>query len=105
MYPSHRNAFLYVLGALDPCGSKFIKFDVTYVKPFLSYHVEFQIHVGYSKYTIKHIIVDEGAATCVMSMVYWKSLGSPTLSQSLTILNSFDIHSFRTHGILPRFSV
>ena len=50
-----------MLGALDPCGSKFIKFDVTYVKPVLTYHVAFQIHMGYSNYTIKCIVVDEGA--------------------------------------------
>jgi hypothetical protein len=38
-----------MLRALYPRGSKFIKFDVTNVKPHLPYHVEFQIHVGYSE--------------------------------------------------------
>jgi hypothetical protein len=103
--PSQRNALLSALGALDPCGSKVIKFDVTDVKPHLPYHVAFQIHVGYSKYTIKHIVVDEGTATCVMSLVCWKSLGSPTLSQSPTMLTAFDGHSFHPHGILPAFPV
>jgi hypothetical protein len=94
-----------MLGALDPCGSKVIKFDITYVKPCLPYHVAFQIHVGYSKYTIKCIIVDEGVATCVMSLVYWKALNYLTLSQSLTMLTSFDSHSFCHHVILPSFMV
>jgi hypothetical protein len=58
--PSQRNALLSTLGALEPSGSKVIKFDVTDVKPHLPYHVAFQIHVGYSKYTIKHVVVDEG---------------------------------------------
>jgi hypothetical protein len=80
MCPSQRNVLLSTLGALDPNVSKVIKFDVTDVKPRLSYHVAFQIHVGYSKYTIKRVVVDEGAATCVMSLVCWKALGSPTLS-------------------------
>jgi hypothetical protein len=62
--PSQRNALLSALGALDPCGSKVIKFDITDVKPRLPYHVAFQIHVDYSKYTIKHIVIDEG--TCNM---------------------------------------
>jgi hypothetical protein len=78
---------------------------MSHVKPSLPYHVEFQIHMGYSKYTIKHIVVDEGATTCVMCLVYWKSLGSPTLSQSPTMLTSFDGHSFRPHDILPAFPI
>jgi hypothetical protein len=87
--PSQRNASLSALGSLDHCGSKVIKFDVTDVKPHFPYHVEFQIHVGYSKYTIKCIFFYEGTATCVMSLVCWKSLNSPTLSQSLTMLTDF----------------
>jgi hypothetical protein len=97
--------YYFALGAIDPCGSKVIKFDVTDVKPRLPYHVAFQIHMGYSKYTNKRIVVDEGVATCVMSLVCWKSLGSPTLSQSPTMLIAFDGHSFHLHGILPTFLV
>jgi hypothetical protein len=96
---------LLALRALDPSGSKFIKFDVIDVKPRLPYHVAFQIHVGYSKYTIKHAVIDEGVATCVMSLIYWKSLGSLTLSQSLTMLNAFDGRSFHPDNILPSFPV
>jgi hypothetical protein len=102
---SHRNAFLSALGHLDPIGSKVIKFDFTNVKPHFLYHVEFQIHMDYSKYTIKHIVVDEGIATCVMSLVCWKALESPTLSESPTMLTSFDGHSFLSHSILPTFLV
>ena len=94
-----------MLGALDPCGSKVIKFSLTDVKPHFPYHVDFQIHVDYSKYTIKHIVIDEGAATCMMSLTYWKSIGSPTLSQSMTMLTTFDGRSFRPHGILPAFPI
>jgi hypothetical protein len=42
MCPSQRNALLSALGALDPCGSKVIKFDITDVKPHLPYHVAFK---------------------------------------------------------------
>jgi hypothetical protein len=96
---------LSALGALDPYGSKVIKFDVTDVKPHLTYHVVFQIHVDYSKYIIKRIVIDEGAATCVMSLICWKAIGSPTLSQSLTMLTAIDGHSFHPHSILPTFPV
>jgi hypothetical protein len=61
-----------VLGVLDPCGSKVIKFHGTDINPRFPYHVEFQIHVGYSKYTIKRIVIDEGVATFVMSLVLEK---------------------------------
>jgi hypothetical protein len=53
MCPSQRNALLSALGALEPSVSKIIKLDVMDVKPHLPYHVAFQIHVEYSKYTIK----------------------------------------------------
>jgi hypothetical protein len=49
------------------------------------------------------VIVDEGATTCVMSLIYWKSLGSPTPSQFPTMLTAFDDHSFHPHGILIAF--
>ena len=105
MCPSQRNSLLSTLGALEPSGSKVIKFDITDVKPLFPYHVAFQIHMGYSKYTIKRAIVDEGTATCVMSLIFWKALGSPTLSNSSNMLSAFDGHSFRSHGILPAFPV
>jgi hypothetical protein len=103
--PSQRNALLSVLGDLDPSGSKVIKFDVIDVKNHLTYHVEFQIHVGCLKYTIKRVVVYEGVATCVMSLICWKSLNSLTLSQSLTMFTAFDGHSFHPHSILPSFMV
>jgi hypothetical protein len=105
MCPSQRNALLYALGALEPNGSKFINFDVTYVKPHLPYHVAFQIHVEYSKYTIKCVVVEEGDSTCVMSLIYWKALRSPTLSKSSNMLTDFDGYSFCPHNILPTFSI
>ena len=88
------STLLSSLGALDPCGLKVIKFDITDVKPHLPYHVAFQIHVEYMKITIKHIVIDEGVATCVTSLTCWKSIGSPTLSQFMTMLTSFDGRSF-----------
>jgi hypothetical protein len=94
MCPSHRNALLSTLGSLDPCGSKVIKFDIRDVRPHLPYHVTFQIHVEYTKITIKCTIIDEGDVTCVMSLTCWKDIGSPTLSQSMTMLTSFGGRSF-----------
>lgn len=40
-----------------------------------------------------------------MSLVYWKAIGSSTLSKSSNMLTTFDGHSFRPHGIIPTFPV
>ena len=37
---------------------------------------------------------------CIMSLNYWKNLGSPTLNQSPTILKAFDGRGFHSYGIL-----
>jgi hypothetical protein len=60
------------------------------VKPHLPYHVAFQIHVESMNITIKRTVIDEGASTSVMSLSCWKSIGSPPLSQSMTMLTAFD---------------
>jgi hypothetical protein len=75
------------------------------VKPRLPYHVAFQIHVEYMKITIKRTVIDEGVAACVMSLTYWKAIDSTNLSQSMTMLTSFDGRSFRPHIIRPAFSI
>jgi hypothetical protein len=103
--PTQRNAFLSSLGALDPSGSKVIKFDVADVKPHFPYHVAFQIHVEGMNVTIKHTLIDEGASTFIMSLSCWKSIGSLPISQSMIMLTTFDGHSFKSHGILPTFLV
>jgi hypothetical protein len=73
------------------------------VKPLFPYHMAFQIHVDYLKYTIKCNFIDEGIAMCVMSLTCWKSIGYPTLSQYPTMLTAFGGHSFCPHGILLNF--
>jgi hypothetical protein len=40
-----------------------------------------------------------------MSLVYWKDIGSPTLSKLSNMLTAFDGPSFFPHGILPAFPV
>ena len=104
MRHSQRNALLYYLGSLEPCASKVIKFDIKAFRPRLPYHVAFQIHVEYMKITIKCTIIDECVVTCVMSLTYWKSIGSLSMSQSMTMLTTFDGCSFQPHKILPTFS-
>jgi hypothetical protein len=50
-------------------------------------------------------IIDEGASTCIMSISCWKSLGSPKLDTSATLLKSFDGHMFQPHGIITTLPI
>jgi hypothetical protein len=106
-FPSQRKALLSALGSAETCNLGVIILDPTDLKPRLPYHVVFQIVVAYTtKYftwNIFRTVVDEGASTCVMSLVCWKAIGQPILSLSPTLLTSFDGHSFRPHGIIPSF--
>jgi hypothetical protein len=49
--------------------------------------------------------MDEGALTCVMSLVCWKGLKSPTLNKSPMILRTFDGQGFHPHGILQSLPI
>jgi hypothetical protein len=50
-------------------------------------------------------VIDEGATTCIMSMIFWKALGSPQLTTSETILNAFHVHFFKPRGIFPSLPI
>ena len=75
------------------------------LQPHFPYYVSLLIHVECLNMTIKHTVIDEGAATSMMSLSCWKGLGSPELSQSTTMLTAFDGRSFWLHGILPSLKV
>ena len=62
--------------------------------------MDFQIPVLVKNRRCFRTIINEGASTCIMSLNYWKSLGSPTLNQSPTILKDFDGRGFHPFGIL-----
>ena len=82
-----------------------VKFHLSDVKIRLSYHVSLSIDVIHGGKTIGRVVVDEGASTCVMSLTCWKSLGSPELVPSNTLLIGFDGRSFHLHGIFPNFEI
>ena len=67
-----------------------IKFETHEVEPRFPYHVAFLVHVECMNNTIKHTVVDKGSTTSVMSLTYWKGLGSPTLSKYGTMLTAFE---------------
>ena len=75
-------------------------FNLEKFTPCLPHQMAFQIPVIVKNKCIFHTVVDEGASMCIMSLKCWKSLGSPTINQSPTILKAFDGRGFQTYGIL-----
>ena len=75
-------------------------FDSENFTPRLPHQMAFQIPVIVKNKCIFRIIVDEGASTCIMSLKCWKSLDSPTINLSPTILKYFYGRGFQPYGIL-----
>ena len=93
-------ALLSALGIVDSNPSTVVRFETLEVQPHLPYHVAFLVDVECLNDMIKCTVIDEGAATSVMSLACWKGLGSPVLQKSMTMLNEFDGCSFQLHGII-----
>jgi len=91
---------LSAIGAVDIQDSNLIIFDLENSTPRLPHQMAFQIPVLVKNRPIFRTVIDEGASTCIMSIQCWKSLGSPTLNQSPTILKDFDGRGFHPFGIL-----
>jgi hypothetical protein len=104
-FPSQCRTLLAVIGAFDPESSRNITFNLDNFKSRLSHQLAFQIDVVVHNQHIHRTILDEGASTCVMSSACWKSLKSPTLNKSPTMLNTFDGRFFHPHRILQSLAV
>ena len=89
----------------DDSSSSIIKFETHGIQSRLPYYMSLLIDVECLNNTIMRTVIDEGIFTSMMSFSYWNGLGSPTLSQSATMLIAFDGRSFRLHGILPSLEV
>ena len=103
--PPQRKALFSALGVADGISPSVIKFETHGLQPHFPYYMSLLIHVECLNMTIKRTVIDEGAATFVMSLSCWKGLGSPELSKSETMLTAFDGRSFRLHSILPSLKV
>ena len=103
--PSQRKALLSSLGVNGDDSSSVIKFETAELQPRLTYYVSLLVHVECLNMIVKRTVIDEGAATSVMSLSCWKGLGSPEFSKSTTMLTAFDGRSFWPHEILPSLKV
>ena len=86
---AQRKLLLSALGAVDLQDSNLMIFDLENFTPCLPHQMAFQIPVIVKNKRIFRTVVDEGAYTCIMSIKCWKSLGSPKINQSPTILKTF----------------
>lgn len=91
--------------AVDPKNSLVLTFDMSNVKKGLPHHIDFQIKSTYRNPNIFRTIIDEGDATCLMSMSCYKAIGSPQVVPLSTLLTTFDRHSHRLHEIIPTFPI
>ena len=82
-----------------------IKFETMGVQHLLPYYVSLFIQLEFLNMTVKCTVIDEGTAASMMSLSCWKGFGSPKLSQSATMLTTFDGTSFQPHRILPSLKV
>lgn len=85
--------------------SNLVAFDHKGYDPQLPARLAFLIQVKSLNKTVHRTIIDEGASTCIMSMSCWKTLGSPTLSRSATMLKAFDGRTYTPYGILNNLKV
>jgi len=98
--PAQRELLLSAIGAVDIQDPNLMIFDLENSTPRLPHQMAFQIPVIVKNKPIHRTVIDEGASTCIMSIQCWRSLGSPTLNQSPTILKAFDGRGFHPFGIL-----
>jgi hypothetical protein len=75
-----QSALLSSIWATDSSSSQLIMFYPYNAKPFLPYHVTFQIEVVYSMKNIFRTMINEGESMSVMSISCWKYIGSLDLS-------------------------
>ena len=83
IFHAQRDSLLAYLGSMES-SSLLAKFNMSYVKILLSYHVSLSINVVHGRKTIRFTVVDEATSMCVILMSYWKDLGSLDLVPSNT---------------------
>jgi hypothetical protein len=91
---------LSAIYGIDPSDANMIAFDLETHLPRLPHQLVFQIQVIVRQKNYFHIVIDEGASTCVMPLNYYKSIGSLSLNQSPNTLNEFDGRGFKPFGLL-----
>ena len=103
--PTQRKNLLTTLGALDLDNTNLIHFNVKKYKSRLPHKIAFQNITKVVGKKVFRTVLDQGASTSVLSLSYWKAIGSPELVTSPMTLKSFDGRGFQPHGLIPSLPV
>ena len=103
--PTQWKALLKAIGGIDPTDTNLIIFDLEDHIPRLPPQFAFQIQVVVADKKICRTFIDEGASMCVMSIACWKTIGSPSLTESHNTLKDFNGSSFKPYGVIPSLSI
>ena len=103
--PTQCKNLLTALGARDLDNTNLIHFNVENCKYRLPHQLAFQIVTKVVGKNIFRNVLDEGASTSILSLSYWKAIGSPELAKSPTTLRAFDGRGFQPHGLMPALSI
>lgn len=79
-FHAQKNAFLLIIGCFDPLNSNLVFFNHEKYTSRLSSQLAFMIQVVVHGKTILHFIANKGSSNYIMSMYFWKAIGSPQLS-------------------------
>ena len=103
--PSQKQALLSAIGGSDPTDSNLVVFNHMGYVPQLPVEFAFSLQENFLYHLVHRTIIDEGASTCIMSLNFWKSLGSMRLSQCSTALKAFDGRTYKPCGIINNLHV
>ena len=78
------------LGELDLDNTNLIHFNVDNYKSILPHQLAFQIASQVVGRKVHRTVLDEGVSTSVLSIAYWRAIGSPEVMKLPTTLKSFD---------------
>jgi hypothetical protein len=93
------------ISGIDPIDTNLIIFELEYHIPRLPPQLVFQIQVVMENKNIFRTVIDEGALNCIISVTFWKAIGSPTLIESQNTLKAFNGIGFKPYGVLPLLSI
>jgi hypothetical protein len=104
-FPTQWNALLKSIGGIDPIDTNLIIFDLEYHITRLPPQLAFRIQVVFIDNKFFITVIDEGASTCVMSIAYWKAIGSPSLTKTCNTLKAFNGFGFKPYGVIPSLPI
>ena len=78
------------VGALDPDNTNLIHFNVENYKSILPHQLAFHIASKVVGRKVHRTVLDEGDSTSVLSIAFWRAIGSLEVMKFPTTLKSFD---------------